>query len=119
MSLIIVLAGALREYVKLFDPYCAANGCTIAHALLQSEYEREHGHIVRDLGVGHVVYRGTQFAHRLELQGPGFPAWTLFVTGPRVREWGFWCARRWVPWQEFCDTTNYGNGGRGCGEDDA
>jgi hypothetical protein len=29
------------------------------------------------------------------------PTWTLFLTGPRVREWGFWENGEWVPWEEY------------------
>ena len=29
------------------------------------------------------------------------PVWTLFLTGPRVREWGFQCGDRWVDWRTF------------------
>lgn len=59
--------------------------------------------------------RSSRFAHRLEVVNG--PVWTLFITGPRVREWGFHCPKGWIPWQEFCDSTNHGNVGRGCGED--
>nr|WP_234797011.1 hypothetical protein [Mycobacteroides chelonae] len=49
------------------------------------------------------------------------PCWTLIVTGPRARLWGFWCkgqlgetrsrqyeVERFIPWDEFGDA--------GCGE---
>ena len=56
---------------------------------------------------------------------PRVPAWTLIITGPNVRTWGFWCKRtvtygetrsrryetvedRFIPWNEFGDA--------GCGE---
>lgn len=29
------------------------------------------------------------------------PVWTLFLTGPRVREWGFLCPKGWRSWFEF------------------
>ncbi|AOK04059.1 hypothetical protein WK25_05995 [Burkholderia latens] len=52
-------------------------------------------------------------AHRLELIDG--PCWTLFVTGPRYREWGFHCPQRgWVPWKEFTSADNSGEIGRGC-----
>lgn len=44
------------------------------------------------------------------------PCWTLFITGPRVRDWGFHCPKGWVPWQEFTDPTDSGRVGKGCGE---
>lgn len=49
------------------------------------------------------VLRSARFAHRLELvRGP---AWTVFVTGPRVREWGFHCPKGWVHWRRFTDAS--------------
>lgn len=65
------------------------------------------------------------FAHRIELlqqrlaPWPAFhmqPCWTLFITGPRYRSWGFHCQDRWVPWQEFTAPGDEGGIGKGCGE---
>lgn len=58
-----------------------------------------------------------KFAHRIELVNG--PCWTLFITGPRYRNWGFNCTdalgyKRWVPWQEFVDDQDRGQIGRGC-----
>lgn len=54
------------------------------------------------------------FAHRLEVQ-PQASCWSLFITGPRVREWGFHCSRGWVSWRRFTDpATNGATVGRGC-----
>lgn len=58
-------------------------------------------------------------AHRIELFGPEetsrTPAWTLFVTGPRLREWGFHCpGRGWVHWRDFTRADDPGSVGRGC-----
>jgi hypothetical protein len=45
------------------------------------------------------------------------PAWTLFITGLRMREWGFHCAERgWVSWRKFTAADDPGSIGRGCGE---
>lgn len=57
------------------------------------------------------VFRKATHAHRLELLSD--EAWTLFITGPVIRSWGFWCGDRWVHWRDFTDAS--GNGiGRGC-----
>ncbi len=33
---------------------------------------------------------------------PEKPCYTLVITGPRRRPWGFWCASgRFIPWQQF------------------
>ena len=58
-------------------------------------------------------------AHRVALltdsEGRPVPVWTLFITGPRVREWGFLCPKGWRPWQKFVENTPGGNKtGRGC-----
>lgn len=57
--------------------------------------------------VGSIKLAGPRTAHRVALveslitQQP-FPCWTLFITGPRVRDWGFHCALQgWIPWQRF------------------
>jgi hypothetical protein len=62
--------------------------------------------------VGAVKFRGPRSAHRIELHAG--PCWTLFVTGPRVREWGFHCSHGWRPWQKFVSPKNPGEIGRGC-----
>lgn len=53
-------------------------------------------------------------AHRIELTRG--PCWTLFVTGPRVRQWGFLCPRGFVHWKQFTAPGNQGEIGQGCGE---
>lgn len=46
------------------------------------------------------------------------PCWTLFITGPRLRNWGFHCPERgWVPWQKFTAAEDSGAIGLGCGSD--
>lgn len=68
----------------------------------------------REIHQGECVYRDEHFSHRLELIDG--PCETLFITGPKIREWGFHCPQGFVPWHEFVDQTNHGNVGRGCGE---
>jgi hypothetical protein len=53
--------------------------------------------------------RSATTAHRVELID-GKPVWTLFITGPKVRDWGFHCPKGWLYWREF----EHRNG---CGED--
>lgn len=61
---------------------------------------------------GAVVLRRPTHAHRVELVGDC--CWTLFITGPWVREWGFHCAKGWVPWRLFVAVDDSGSVGRGC-----
>lgn len=45
-------------------------------------------------------YRSPEFSHRL-IVPEGETAWTLFITGPRVRSWGFHCAKGWRHWRDY------------------
>lgn len=56
-------------------------------------------------------FRRATFAHRLILVGKK-PAWTLFITGPRIREWGFLCPKGWQHWSSM--TTREGEQVGGC-----
>jgi hypothetical protein len=67
----------------------------------------------RVIGPGRVVFRVATFRHRVELVD-GRPAWTLFITGPKLREWGFWCPKGFVHWERFVAPTDQGQIGRGC-----
>lgn len=66
-------------------------------------------------GRGSIVWRRPTAAHRLEIE-EGSRSWSLFITGPNVRDWGFWCPRGWKKWTDFVDMTNTGAVGPGCGE---
>lgn len=67
-------------------------------------------------GPGAVVFRLAKAAHRLQLPIFGVRSWSLFITGPKFRTWGFHCPKGWIPWQQFVDQTDHGNVGKGCGE---
>lgn len=70
-----------------------------------------HQHRVLAAGAWKIRFSG-RHAHRIELTDG--PCWTLFLTGPRYRNWGFHCPNRWVPWQEFTAPDDAGGIGRGC-----
>lgn len=76
-------------------------------------------------------FRGCEAIHRVELipvggwnavppypQPPVKPVWTIFVTGPWRRSWGFWCPYGWRSWREFLDGHEPGGDhsvvGKGC-----
>ncbi len=65
---------------------------------------------------GWIGERGADAAHRLEIL-PDERAVSLFMTGPKVREWGFHCPKGWVHWQDFTGGAQGELVGRGCGED--
>lgn len=71
-------------------------------------------HQRRFLVAGEVRMRWSgRFAHRVELFDG--PCWTLFITGPRYREWGFHCPDQgWIPWHRFTADNDSGAVGRGC-----
>lgn len=70
---------------------------------------------------GDIIFRKAEQAHRLELfsgwkkvtyvcdkmtiKGHEYesdlPAWTLFITGPWQRPWGFHCPGGWKHWRDF------------------
>lgn len=68
-------------------------------------------------GPGSVVARQATDTHRLIVPDGG-RAVSLFMTGPKVREWGFWCpdGKGWVHWRDFTGGANGELVGRGCGE---
>lgn len=41
--------------------------------------------------------------HRVELLKEGQEVWTLFIMGPKIREWGFvpTGTRRWIKWDKY------------------
>ena len=71
---------------------------------------------------GFIYFRSPWRAHRIELlkdaeSGELLPVTTLFITGPKIRNWGFLCPQGFVPWWEYVSVRPGGNGiGRGCDE---
>ncbi len=62
---------------------------------------------------GDFKFRTAKSAHRIELTHGS--CWTLFVTGPRLRSWGFHCPDAgWRHWKDFTDDRDSGQIGRGC-----
>lgn len=57
-----------------------------------------------------IVYREAIAAHRIVLTNG--PVWSLFMTGPVQRSWGFYCPRGWVHWREFTAVDRDGHSGR-------
>lgn len=84
------------------------------------------------------IYRGAGYAHRIELikdthqeaiwtkndysdmhrviHKVAQPVWTLFITGRKIREWGFHCPKGWRHWKDFVDPDDHGAVGPGCAE---
>lgn len=62
---------------------------------------------------GSIRFHRPGFAHRLIIDHR-CRCITLFITGPRLREWGFHCPKGWVPWQKFTASNDSGAIGAGC-----
>lgn len=88
-SVSVMLSGELLEHYK------------------SGEYTRR-----RSVHPGDIVLRAARFAHRLEVVDG--PALTLFITGPRIRRWGFHCPNGWRHWKLFVSPKDKGSIGRGC-----
>jgi hypothetical protein len=71
-------------------------------------------HAVTKRSAPSICYRNVLCRHRVTLckdsAGKPTPCWTIVLTGPKVKSWGFWCPKGWIHWKEF---ENQG----GCGED--
>lgn len=88
--------------------------------LLAGEYTE---HTIEAGGVHkHRIYRAGQWrfrwsgklAHRIDLHDGS--CWTLFITGPKYREWGFHCPKGWRHWEKFVAPDDSGAIGKGCND---
>lgn len=61
---------------------------------------------VIDRNVGDVIHRPATWAHRLILPKRIPYSMSLFVTGPKVREWGFWENGTFAPFNEITIETD-------------
>lgn len=68
---------------------------------------------------GNIVCRKGTSKHRIELpiiNGGLTYAWSLFITGPHYREWGFWCNKRFVHNEEFLAMDGTSKTNKGCNQ---
>lgn len=64
------------------------------------------------------AYNGEEYLGVVNVTTPQ-PCTTLFLTGPRVRVWGFSCLKGWVKWTDFTAKTPEGTFiAKGCGDID-
>lgn len=113
----------LRWYIKRADADLkGVDGNVFLHCFLRSDYDRAlhnhpwdscsiildgeyleyvENHISWHRRPGDIIMRAAKHAHRVELID-GKPCWSLFITGPKYREWGFLTGPNgWVHWAEF------------------
>jgi hypothetical protein len=74
--------------------------------------------LLRDPPARHRVELIRQYLYSVEHRSHSreLPALTLFITGPKVREWGFHCPQGFVHWRDFVHPDDPGGIGPGCGE---
>lgn len=63
---------------------------------------------------GSVTLRMPSSLHWIEIDKP---VYTLFITGPRVRRWGFMCPGGWVDFRKYIDRRGSNRLASGCGEE--
>ncbi len=51
-------------------------------------------------GPGHFRVSSANSYHRIELD-PDITAWTLFMPGPKQRDWGFLVKNQWIQWEQY------------------
>lgn len=73
----------------------------LAGALEETTLSKTPGwvHDFRVLRAGDIVFRRAAALHRLRVLRP---AWTLFITGPETRDWGYQTRTgEWIPWRVY------------------
>ena len=58
------------------------------------------GEIACWYGPGSVRWASANQYHRVELD-PNVTCWTLFMPGPKQRDWGFLVRNQWIQWEEY------------------
>lgn len=106
MNCSIILRGEYDE-MALWKPMLI--GWRAAKKLYPERFESKTTFYARQVAyrrrAGSIVFRRPDYPHRLIVNKP---AWTLFITGPRIREWGFHTPTKWVHWKDFCDPSDPG-----------
>ena len=51
-------------------------------------------------GPGSLRFAAANSYHRIELD-PNVTCWTLFMPGPKQRDWGFLVRNQWVQWEQY------------------
>ncbi|MDO3240997.1 hypothetical protein P5W04_12795 [Mycobacteroides abscessus subsp. abscessus] len=110
----------LHRFVASDDPTCHDHPWWFASLILTGGYTEVQPSRITSRRPGSLALRQAQHRHSVRLprtpEGNEIPCLTLVLTGPRVRDWGFWCplrngSYRFVPWRQF--------GPGGCGESES
>lgn len=98
---------------ELHDHPWAFNLSYILEGSYVEETVRRGGvHNFATFGPGQFKFRWWGAPHRID-SIPSGTCWTLFITGPVVRRWGFHCPRAWTYFKEFTESRKTG---AGCGD---
>lgn len=111
----------LHQFLRSDDPRALHDhpwsNCSV---ILRGAYWEHLTSGARYRKAGQVVVRRGATAHRVELcrstvreDSPVTPAWSLFITGPVMRPWGFLCPQGWRHWKDFTSFREIGDDGRG------
>jgi hypothetical protein len=114
---------ALHDHPWLFNASWLIAGEYIEHTIAAGGV-----HVRTHRKAGAFKFRWGPAPHRLELISPlkalgddivpvgaPRPCWTVFITGPRVRTWGFHCPEQgWIDWKRFTAADDKGAVGEGC-----
>jgi len=79
----VILKGGYWEWIPHFDTVGRKTG----------EYQVWRG-------PGHFRISKANSYHRIELD-PDITAWTLFMPGPKQRDWGFLVKNKWIQWEQY------------------
>lgn len=103
----------LHHFVRSDDDRALHDHPWVSVSIILTAGYREHMPTrIADRLPGAIVARRAKAAHRVELRHG--PAWTIFLTGPRVRQWGFHCPNGWRHWREFTAGPKGETIGKGC-----
>jgi hypothetical protein len=55
---------------------------------------------------GYNAYQEANYFHRIQLdpEKAGDDTWTLFLMGPKQKDWGFLKDNQWVQWEEYLNS---------------
>ena len=79
----LILRGGYYEWVPVFD--------TVGRKIGEVQHWRKPGHFR--------TCSANSF-HRIELD-PNVTCWTLFMPGPKQRDWGFLVQNKWIQWEQY------------------
>lgn len=108
----IVLRGTMTEICPHF--YASASKVRLPSGQSQHVRLGSDASYATELAAGSITTRKAEHAHRLVVSHG--EVWTLFITGPHRREWGFHCRTGWKHWTQFVRENAPGQRGAGCAE---